>query len=181
VRDGWVMPQPTRKPHPPIANAGVSEEARELAARYCDWAFTSPPSLEASAAMTADFQTRAARYGRRIKCCCFPFVLWRETEREAEEERRRILNQMDREAAESWARGLLPQSGSFDNFTLEMFALGGGALPIFGTPEQVAEKLDGLYRAGMDGMLMVFLSYYADTIRFQNEIMLLLRQLGTIR
>jgi FMNH2-dependent dimethyl sulfone monooxygenase len=36
IRGGWVMPQPTRKPHPPIANAGVSEEARELVARLCD-------------------------------------------------------------------------------------------------------------------------------------------------
>jgi alkanesulfonate monooxygenase SsuD/methylene tetrahydromethanopterin reductase-like flavin-dependent oxidoreductase (luciferase family) len=70
---------------------------------------------------------------------------------------------------------------SFDNFTLEMFALGGGALPIFGTREQVAENLDRLYRSGMDGVLMVFLSYYEDTLRFQREIMPLLRQLGTIR
>jgi len=79
------------------------------------------------------------------------------------------------------ARGLLPQSGSFDQFTLEMFALGGGALPIFGTREQVAESLDRLYRSGMDGVLMVFLSYYQDTLRFEREIMPLLRQLGTIR
>ena len=139
------------------------------------------PSLEASAALSADVHARAARYGRTVKCCGYPFVVWRETEREANEERRRILEQMDCEATENWARGLLPQSGSFDNFTLEMFALGGGALPIFGTREQVAENLDRLYRSGMDGVLMVFLSYYDDTLRFQREIMPLLRQLGTIR
>lgn len=181
IQGGWVMPQPARKPHPPIANAGASEEARDLVARLCDWAFIAPPSLEASAGQTADFQTRAARYGRSVKCCCFPFVVWRETEREANEERRRILEHMDREAAENWARGLLPQSGSFDQFTLEMFALGAGGLPIFGTREQVAESLDRLYRYGMDGVLMVFLSYYEDTLRFEREIMPLLRQLGTIR
>ena len=181
IRDGWVMPQPTRKPHPPIANAGGSEDARELVARLCDWAFIAVPSLEASAALSADFQTRAARHGRSVKCCCFPLVVWRETEREANQERRRIVEQVDREAAENWARGLLPQSGSFDNFTLEMFALGAGALPIFGTREQVAESLDRLYRSGMDGVLMVLLSYYEDTLRFEREIMPLLRQLGTIR
>ena len=181
IRGGWVMPQPTQKPHPPIANAGVSEEARDLVARLCDRAFIAPPSLEASAGLTADFQGRAARHGRSVKCCCFPFVVWRETEREAKEERRRILEQMDREAAENWARGLIPQSGSFDNFTLEMFALAAGGLPIFGTREQVAESLDRLYRSGMDGVLMVFLSYYEDTLRFEREIVPLLRQLGTIR
>ncbi len=68
IRDGWVMPQPTRKPHPPIANAGVSEEARELVARLCDWAFIAPPSLEASAGLTADFQgaRRALRTQRQV-------------------------------------------------------------------------------------------------------------------
>jgi FMNH2-dependent dimethyl sulfone monooxygenase len=181
IRDGWVMPQPTQKPHPPIANAGVSEEARELVARMCDWAFIAPPSLEATAAVTADFRGRATRYGRSVRCCCYPFVIWRETEREALDERHRILEQMDREAAENWARGLIPQSGSFDQFTLEMFALGAGGLPIFGTRDQVAESLDRLYRSGMDGVLMVFLSYYEDTLRFEREIMPLLRQLGTIR
>jgi alkanesulfonate monooxygenase SsuD/methylene tetrahydromethanopterin reductase-like flavin-dependent oxidoreductase (luciferase family) len=181
IRGGSVMPQPTQKPHPPIANAGVSEEARELVARLCDWAFIAPPSLEASAAVTNDFQTRAARHGRSVRCCCYPFVVWRETEREADEERRRILDQMDPEAAQNWARRLIPQSGSFDKFTLEMFALGGGGLQIFGTREQVAENLDRLYRSGMDGVLMVFLSYYEDTLRFEHEIMPLLRQLGTIR
>jgi FMNH2-dependent dimethyl sulfone monooxygenase len=181
IRNGWVMPQPTQKPHPPIANAGVSEEARELVARLCDWAFIAPSSLEASAGLTADFQGRAARHGRSVKCCCFPFVVWRETEREAKDERRRLLEQMDREAAENWTRGLIPQSGSFDQFTLEMFALAAGGLPIFGTREQVVESLDCLYRSGMDGVLMVFLSYYEDTLRFQSEIMPLLRQLGTIR
>jgi alkanesulfonate monooxygenase SsuD/methylene tetrahydromethanopterin reductase-like flavin-dependent oxidoreductase (luciferase family) len=97
------------------------------------------------------------------------------------DERHRILEQMDREAAENWARGLIPQSGSFDQFTLEMFALGASGLPIFGTRDQVAESLDRLYRSGMDGVLMVFLSYYEDTLRFEREIMPLLRQLGTIR
>src|ERR1700719_3345725 len=141
IRGGWVMPQPTRKPHPPIANAGGSEEARELVARLCDWAFIAVPSLEACAGLTADFQGRAARHGRSVKCCCFPFVVWRETEREAKDERRRLLEQMDREAADNWARGLIPQSGSFDQFTLEMFALAAGGLPIFGTREQVVESL----------------------------------------
>jgi dimethylsulfone monooxygenase len=182
IRGGWVMPQPTQKPHPPIANAGVSEEARELVARLCDWAFIAPPSLESTADLTADFQSRAHRYGRTVKCCCFPFLVWRETEREAEQERRRIMDHMDREAAENWARGLLPQSGSFDqNTTLEMFAMAAGGLPIFGTRDQIAEGLDRLYRSEMDGVLMVFLSYYDDTLRFEREIMPLLRQLGTIQ
>jgi alkanesulfonate monooxygenase SsuD/methylene tetrahydromethanopterin reductase-like flavin-dependent oxidoreductase (luciferase family) len=60
-------------------------------------------------------------------------------------------------------------------------ALGGGALPIIGSREQVAEKLARLFTAGIDGILREFLSYYDDTIRFEREIMPLLRQLETIK
>ena len=180
ITDGWVMPQPTTRPHPSIANAGVSDDAREMAARLCDWAFISVPSIDATVGITNDIKQRAQRLGRQIRCAGYPFVLWRDTEREVADERRRLLEQCDREAVENWARGLAPHSGSFDNFTIEMFTLGGGALPIFGTREQVAEQLDRLYRAGLDGVLMVFLSYYEDTLRFQSEIMPLLRQLGTV-
>ncbi len=181
IRDGWVMPQPVQRPHPPIANAGVSEDAKEMVARLCDWAFISLPSLESTGEITADIRRRARRHGRSVKCASYPFVVWRETEREAEQERERIIANIDREAVDLWARGLLVQSGSFSDFDLEHLAVGGGGLPIFGTAEQVAEKLDRLYRLGLDGVLMVFLSYYEDTLRFEREVMPLLRQLGTIR
>lgn len=180
VTDGWVSPQPVRRPHPPIANAGVSEDAKDMAARLCDWAFISLPSADATASVTGDIKGRAARHGRAIRCAGYPFVLWRDTEREVEAERRRLLEGCDREAAENWARGLAPNSGSFDDFSIEMFTLGGGALPVIGTREQVALRIDRLYRDGLDGMLMVLLDYYADTLRFEREIMPLLRELGTI-
>jgi alkanesulfonate monooxygenase SsuD/methylene tetrahydromethanopterin reductase-like flavin-dependent oxidoreductase (luciferase family) len=61
-----------------------------------------------------------------------------------------------------------------------MFTLGAGALPVVGTAEQVALKLKRLYDLGMDGVLMVFLSYYEDTLRFGKEIMPLLRQMGVV-
>jgi alkanesulfonate monooxygenase SsuD/methylene tetrahydromethanopterin reductase-like flavin-dependent oxidoreductase (luciferase family) len=85
---------------------------------------------------------------------------------------------MDRQGVENFARAMGIGSGSYDRFTLEMLALGAGAMPIIGTREQVAEKLAKLYRDGLDGMLLVFLSYLEDTIRFQKEILPLLEQLG---
>ncbi len=178
ITKGWISPMPVRRPHPPIANAGVSENAKQMVARLCDWAFISLPSTDAAADVTADIKRRAAGFGRSIRCATYPFVVWRETEREAEQERRRIIDNMDREAAENWARGLFGNSGSFDRFTLEMFAMGGGGLPIFGTAEQVAERIAALYRAGLDGLLFTFLDFHQDTLRFEREILPLLRQLG---
>lgn len=180
ITDGYVSPQPLCKPHPPIANAGVSAEAKDLVARCCDIAFIGPPSIEASGEMTRDFKERAQKYHRSVQCACYPFVLWRETEKEAQDECRRIVDRMDREAAENWARGIISDNGSFDQFTLEMFTLGAGALPVIGTAEQVALKLKRLYELGMDGVLMAFLSYYEDTVRFGKDIAPLLRDMGVL-
>jgi alkanesulfonate monooxygenase SsuD/methylene tetrahydromethanopterin reductase-like flavin-dependent oxidoreductase (luciferase family) len=64
----------------------------------------------------------------------------RPSEREAERERSKLIEQLDVVAAERWARGLSDKRGSFDRYTLEMFAIGAGALPIVGTAEQAAEQ-----------------------------------------
>ena len=181
IRNGWISPMPVQRPHPPIANAGVSEDAKRMLARLCDMAFISLFSPDAAAEVTADIRARAAQFGRTVKCFTYPLVVWRDTEREAEAERRRIVENIDQEAVENWARGLLVQSGSFDSFSLEKLAVGGGGLPIFGTAEQVAEKLARLYRDGIDGVLMTFLDFGQDTTRFAREIVPLLRQLGAMR
>ena len=99
----------------------------------------------------------------------------------AERERKRILEEADEVALENWARGLGMESGSFDRFTKEMLVIGGGALPIVGTAEQVAERLARLYYLRLDGVLLIFLSYLEDTIRFGEEIVPLLKQIGVVK
>jgi dimethylsulfone monooxygenase len=61
-----------------------------------------------------------------------------------------------------------------------MYAFGAGGLPIVGSKEQVAEKLKYLHDGGMDGFLMMMLDYYQDTMRFDREIMPLLRQMDVV-
>jgi alkanesulfonate monooxygenase SsuD/methylene tetrahydromethanopterin reductase-like flavin-dependent oxidoreductase (luciferase family) len=54
-------------------------------------AFISLLSFDATAEVTADIRARAAQFGRKVKCCTYPFVVWRETEKEARnEDRRRV-------------------------------------------------------------------------------------------
>lgn len=177
---GYSLPQPVQRPHPPIANAGISENARNMTARLCDWAFISPPSIEATANVVSDIKARATGFGRSVDCAAFPFLLWRDSEDEAQAEVRRIIANKDTVAVENWLNGLSLGSGSFDQFTLDMMVLGAGALPIIGTPLQVATKLKALYDGGLDGVLMVFQAYYDDTVRFSRDIAPLLRDMGVI-
>ena len=178
ITNGDVRPAPICKPHPLIANAGVSEDAKVMVSKMCDWAFISPPSVSEAPRIVADIKERARQLGRTVQCACYPFVLWRDTESEAHEERQRIIDSIDRTAVNNWANGLKLQSGSFDDFTAEMYAFGGGALPVVGSKEQVAEALKELYDGGMDGFLMVMLDFYQDTLRFEREILPLLRRMG---
>lgn len=176
VRNGVSLPQPPTIP--PIANAGSSPDAREMVAQRCDLAFISPPSIDAITAITNDLHARAASYGRQLQCAGFAFVLWRETQAEAEAEVARIIAAKDSVAAGNWLEGVGLGSGSFDQFTLDMMVLGAGAIPVIGSREQVASKLATLHANGLDAVLMVFQAYHADTLRFSREILPLLQDLG---
>ncbi len=178
IRGGYSLPQPPAPP--PIANAGVSEDGRNMTARLCDWSFLSTPSIEATGAIVADIAARAATHGRSVRTAGFPFVLWRDSEDEAQAEIAKIVAHKDPVAAQNWMDGLNIGSGSFDAFTLDMLTVGAGAVHVVGTAAQVAEKLKALHDAGLDAVLMVFQAYYRDTLRFEREVMPLLREMGVI-
>ncbi|MEN9727982.1 MAG: hypothetical protein RL434_2348 [Pseudomonadota bacterium] len=180
VTGGYSLPQPVQSPHPPIVNAGNSEDAREVIADHCDWAFMSMAGIEGARAVVADIKSRAAARGRDVKAACFPFVLWRDTRAEAEDEVARIIAHKDEVASGNWLRGLNLESGSFDRFTLDMLTLGAGAYPVIGTARDVARQLAEIHAAGLDGVLMVFQAYYRDTLRFAQEVLPLLREQGIV-
>jgi alkanesulfonate monooxygenase SsuD/methylene tetrahydromethanopterin reductase-like flavin-dependent oxidoreductase (luciferase family) len=43
------------------------------------------------------------------------------------------------------------------------------------------QKIAELYRSGIDGVLLTFLEFHADVIRFGKEILPLIRQMGVRR
>jgi alkanesulfonate monooxygenase SsuD/methylene tetrahydromethanopterin reductase-like flavin-dependent oxidoreductase (luciferase family) len=180
VRGGYVMPQPQCKPHPPIVNAGTSPDAREMVARQCDWAFVCPVGMDDAEALVRDFKARAARHGREVRVVSMVLPVWAESREEAIEERARVIAGMDAQAVRNWADGLGMESGSFTQQTLETFAFGTGSVPLLGTAADVTDQLAELHARGMDGVLMSFLDYAADTVRFTEQIAPLLRRRGVL-
>ncbi len=175
VRGGYVMPQPQCRPHPPIVNAGSSPDAREMAARQCDYAFVCPAHPDDAATLARDFKARARRYGRDIEVVAMVQPVWAAQREEAYAERQRVIDGMDAVAVRNWADGLGLESGSFDLQTLETFAFGAGSLPLLGTAADVADGLADLHARGIDGVLMSYHDYLGDTVRFAEEIVPLLK------
>ncbi len=180
VRGGYVMPQPTARPHPTIVNAGTSPAARDMVARQCDWAFVCPISMEDAKNLAADFKARARVYGRKVRVVCMVLPVWAATRAAALAECDHVIEQMDPVAVRNWADGLGMESGSFAQQTLETFAFGAGSLPLLGTADEVAEQIAELYRLGMDGVLMSYMDYLGDTRRFGEEMVPRLTALGVL-
>tara|TARA_B100000676_G_scaffold196119_1_gene192826 strand:- start:4391 stop:5452 length:1062 start_codon:yes stop_codon:yes gene_type:complete len=180
VKGGYCMPQPVRKPHPPIVNAGTSNAAREMVGKYCDWAFICPISFEDAQEIAEDIKGRAHKAGRKVRVVSMAQPIWHTDSSVAYAERDRVLEQMDHEALASWAEGAGLESESFDQQTLETFCFGSGAMPLLGTPEDVATQIAEFKKAGVDGLLMSYMDFLRDTERFGKDILPILDRMGVL-
>lgn len=180
VRDGYAAPQPIARPHPPIVNAGTSNDARDMVARVCDWAFICPMNYDDAEELASDFKARAASYGREVKVVSMAQPIWEKTAAAAHAERDRVVAEMDIEALHKWAEGANLESESFNQQTLETFCFGSGAMPLLGTAADVAEQIAEFHRRGVDGVLMSYMDFVRDTVRFGEDIVPLLRRMGVV-
>ncbi len=181
IRGGYVQPQPQRKPHPPIVNAGSSDAARDMVARQGDWSFICPTGFDDAELIAADIKARAAREGRTVRVVSMLQPIWyNDDPQRAYDEKDEVVAQADWVALNNWADGLGMESGSFDQHTREMLAFGAGSPPLLGSAEDVAEGIAEYYRRGVDGVLMAYNRYLEDTIKFGNEVVPLLRKMGLI-
>jgi FMNH2-dependent dimethyl sulfone monooxygenase len=60
----------------------------------------------------------------------------------------------------------------------EMFIAGWGGHPLVGTREQIVEKLDGLSRMGMDGVLLSWPRFEDGMKEFRDKTLPLVKQAG---
>ncbi|MFC4948436.1 LLM class flavin-dependent oxidoreductase [Pseudonocardia sp. GCM10023141] len=161
---------------------GNSPAGLHFSAKHVDFNFATVDTLENGAAYATRVRELAATaYQRQIGILTYAFVICRDTEAEAQAVRDRILEAGDREGANNLMSVLGLQSQSFGTQLRqfqERFVLGYGGYPIIGTPEQVADELAGLSKAGMDGVILGFLDYEHELAQFGAQVMPLLVQAG---
>ena len=112
----------------------------------------------------------------------YGLVCCRDTEKEARQLHRYIIEKGDWEATRIILNLLGVESGSFTEQHLTQFAenfiAGWGGYPMIGTPEQVVDELLQLSQIGIEGMILCWLDYNEEITYFGEKVLPLMKQAG---
>ena len=184
MKDAFVAPKPL---HGSVimVNAASSPAGLEYAARHSDLIFiTSPAGADLGRACQAlpehnqRIKALARTHGREVKTIINPHVICRETEAEAQAQRRAILEHQDPVAADRfYATFAGGDQTSWRAATREDWVIGGN-VHVVGSPEQVVEGFQRLRAAGCDGVQVNFYDYLPDLEFFGARVLPLMKQAG---
>ena len=169
---------------------GLSEDAREAAARGCDVFLMWPDRREVVAGIIADMTARAARHGRTLKFGYRAHVVVRATESEARAAAERLLSRLDPdEGASIRARSLdsasvgvaaqaaLRESAGEDGYAEPFLWTGigrarsGCGAAIVGDPDQVLAKINDYRDMGIEAFILSGYPHAAEADLFARHIL----------
>lgn len=186
-------------PHDPVVYfGGLSESARECAARSCDVYLMWPDITSRMRDVMREMDTRAARFGRRLRYGWRSHVIVRESESEARDAAARLLSRLDDEigaairakSLDSQSAGVSRQSELRESADADGYierhlwtgvgrARSGAGIAIVGDPDQVAAKIHEIRGAGVDTFIFSGYPHLAECDLFARHVLPLLRnQLG---
>lgn len=173
IRAGLSRPQPLQ-PRIPIMNAGGSPRGMHFAAKNADMCFVILQSDDPEAARKQiDTYKRTAReeYGREVQVWTYCPVVQRDTRKEAEEYLRYYAEEMqDVESVDHWTAGVLAQTKIVSPEALKDFrfrsAAGAGGNILLGTASDIADQMERLSGAGLDGILCMWVDFHDGLRRF---------------
>lgn len=191
LQSAGSYPKPLQQPRPVIMNAGTSEVGQRWAARHSDIMFTSAHETgdEAVKARVNRVRALAHEYGREVSVWMSSSIVCRPTEREA-------WDYLDYYAVEKadlpgvislWREPDLLErldglTGGERKAELRRLVAGSFYMQVLvGTPDQIAERMVQLSRAGIDGLNMTFVNYQDELRRIIVDVLPLLEQAGLRR
>jgi dimethylsulfone monooxygenase len=177
-------PRPSRQV--PIINAAGSAEGRAFAVGNADFLFTPAIDLARSTEEIAELKSQAAAVGREVGVLTFSHVVCRATEKEALDYLKHFgKDNADWEAVDNLVRLQFAHAQSFPHDLLALIrdrmAAGHGGFPLVGTPDQVAEGILSLRRAGFAGTTLSFVDYVAEFPYFRDTVLPILSAHGIRR
>jgi FMNH2-dependent dimethyl sulfone monooxygenase len=188
IRGGTLEPKPLQKPYPVIMNAGTSPAGRSFAAKHSDLIFAGLTNFETAAHQIAEIKQLAReRYGREIRVFGRGHVVCRDSQREAEEYydyvHRRVAD-LEGAANVTGISKLHSQSTDWsieERKILEGMVAGFWAVPMVGTPAQVAGRIMALHQAGADGIALSWVDYDEGLDQMERQILPMLVEAGLRR
>lgn len=174
-------PKPLRRTVP-ILNAAGSGDGRRFAVRNADILFTPAVDLDRSEAEIAEIKVAAAEAGRELDVFTFSQVVCRPTAAEARSYYDGYVGQTDW-AAVDYLMGLqFANAKSFPHDLLatlrERMAAGHGGYPLTGSPEDVADGIERLAKAGFGGTTLSFVNYLDEFPYFAETVLPILEARG---
>lgn len=173
VEDNVLQPKPISKPRPALYAGGESPAAKELIATKCDAYLMHGDPPEKVGEKIADMRQR--RDLKKLPSMVFGvagYAIVRETEREAQDELKRITDVQQSAAGyanyQQWLAGTqLEQRVSLEDYSVSNRGLRSG---LVGTPEQVTERLAAFEKAGVDMVLLQFSPQLEEMERFASTV-----------
>jgi FMNH2-dependent dimethyl sulfone monooxygenase len=173
VEDNVLEPKPLAQPHPTIYAGGESPAAKDLIAEKCDAYLMHGDPAERVGEKITDLRERRSRHNLPpLKFGVAGYTIVRETEREAQDELRRITD-VNQSAAgnanyQQWLAGTqLEQRVSLEDYSVSNRGLRSG---LVGTPEQVSERLAQFEAVGVDLVLLQFSPQLEEMERFADSV-----------
>jgi FMNH2-dependent dimethyl sulfone monooxygenase len=173
VEDNVLEPKPVSKPRPTLYAGGESPAAKELIAEKCDAYLMHGDPPERVGEKIADLKARRAKHNLPpLKFGVAGYAIVRETEREAQDEVRRITDVQQSAAGyanyQQWLSGTqLEQRVSLEDYSVSNRGLRSG---LVGTAEQVAERVAQFEAAGVDLVLLQFSPQLEEMERFSETV-----------
>jgi len=173
VEDNLLQPKPVSQPRPTLYAGGESPAAKELIAEKCDAYLMHGDAPERVGEKIADLRERRARRGLPpMKFGVAGYAIVRETEREAQQELRRITDVQQSAAGyanyQQWLAGTqLEQRVSLEDYSVSNRGLRSG---LVGTAEQVAEQVARFEKVGTDLVLLQFSPQLEEMERFSDSV-----------
>jgi FMNH2-dependent dimethyl sulfone monooxygenase len=185
LEEAYVSPRP-RHGRPIMVSASASAAGFAFAAKHSDIVFTSSPAgpvfetaidrlPEHTAQIRAAYEARGRTPGKVI---IFPLVICKETHEQAIAYRDAIVARPD--LASIAAYDARHKGGDAHAWPEHVAAdrILGGHLQIVGSPEEVADQLEALHRAGFDGVQLGFYDYEPELAFFAEAVVPILERRG---
>jgi alkanesulfonate monooxygenase len=169
---------------------GLSEDAREAAAKGCDVFLMWPDKKENIAAIMADMKTRAAKYGRTLRFGYRAHMIVRDTEAEARAAADRLLSKLDAatgaairaKSLDSLSAGVQAQAALRENAASDGYAephlwtgvgraRSGCGAAIVGDPDQVLAKINDYIDMGIEAFILSGYPHAAEADLFARHVL----------